>query len=105
MTSPPGRAPVRTPRQPQPAIQPCTQPVTLPPYAVILHNDDQNSTDHVVRALMRAVPELATEDAARIMWEAHTSGRAVVIVCPLERAELYCDRLQRQGLIASVAVV
>ena len=95
MTSPP----VRTPVQPRPGIQ----PVTLPPYAVILHNDDLNSMDHVVQALLRAVPELATEDAVAIMWEAHTSGRAVVIVCPLERAELYRDRLQRQGLTASVA--
>ena len=30
----------------------------------------------------------------KIMLEAHNSGRAVVIVCPLEPAELYRDRLE-----------
>lgn len=76
--------------------------VVLPPYRVILHNDDHNSMDHVVRALLRAVPELATERAVEVMLEAHSAGRAEVIVCPLERAELYRDRLESQGLTATI---
>ncbi|MPZ24323.1 MAG: Clp protease ClpS [Dehalococcoidia bacterium] len=58
--------------------------------------------DHVVRALLRAVPELATERAVEVMLEAHSAGRAEVIVCPLERAELYRDRLESQGLTATI---
>ncbi|HEX9006537.1 MAG TPA: ATP-dependent Clp protease adaptor ClpS [Bacteroidota bacterium] len=74
----------------------------LPPYAVILHNDDHNTMDHVVVALVRSVPSLSPQDAVRIMLEAHNNGRAAVIVCPLEIAELYRDRLQSFGLTATI---
>ncbi len=32
------------------------------------------------------------------MLEAHNTGRAVVIVCPLEQAELYRDRIRSFNL-------
>lgn len=70
----------------------------LPPYAVILHNDDVNEMTFVARALLKSVPELGQEDAVRIMLEAHNTGTAVVIVCPLERAELYRDRIRSFSL-------
>lgn len=66
----------------------------LPLYAVIIHNDDVNPMDFVVQALLKSVPELSEQDAIGIMIEAHNEGRAVVIVCPLEPAELYCDRIR-----------
>ncbi len=74
----------------------------LPPYAVILHNDDVNDMRHVVRALLKSVPELGQEDAVRVMLEAHTKGKAVVIFCPLERAELYRDRIRSFSLGCTV---
>ncbi|MDA1062340.1 MAG: ATP-dependent Clp protease adaptor ClpS [Chloroflexi bacterium] len=61
---------------------------TLPPYRVLLHDDDVNEMAHVVRALLASVPELDTPRATSIMLEAHLSGQAEVIICPLERAEL-----------------
>ena len=76
--------------------------VTLPPYRLLLHNDDVNSMEHVVRALLACVPELAPEEAVRVMLEAHERGVAQVLVCPLERAELYRDRLAGQGLTATI---
>ena len=39
----------------------------LPPYAVVLHNDDVNSMDHVVHALLSSVPELTPERAVEAM--------------------------------------
>jgi ATP-dependent Clp protease adapter protein ClpS len=36
------------------------------------------------------------------MYEAHNHGQAQVIVCPLERAELYRDRLENHGLTATI---
>lgn len=75
---------------------------TLPPYRVILHNDDVNEMGHVVRALLVSVPELSPEEAVAIMLHAHEFGQADVIVCPLERAELYRDRLESHGLTATI---
>jgi len=66
----------------------------LPPYSVILHNDETHSMDFVVGALLKSVSSLTVEDATAIMFEAHNQGRAVVITCPLEQAELYRDRLR-----------
>ena len=66
----------------------------LPPYVVILHNDEHNSMEFVVDALVKSVPSLSMEEAVTIMIEAHTSGRAIVIACPLEQAEYYRDRIR-----------
>lgn len=74
----------------------------LPPYHVILHNDDVNEMGYVVRALLRSVPGLSREQATAIMLEAHYHGQAIVTTCPLELAELYRDRLESYGLTASV---
>ncbi len=74
----------------------------LPPYAVILHNDDVNSMDHVVTSLIKSVPGLTPERATEIMLEAHTHGQALVIVCPLEHAEMYRERLESCRLTATI---
>lgn len=74
----------------------------LPRYAVILYNDDYNAMDYVVEALVKSVPDLIVEEAVGIMFEAHNTGSAVVIVCLLEQAELYRDRIQGYGLGASI---
>lgn len=74
----------------------------LPPYRVILHNDDVNSMDYVVAVLLRAIPGLSPEQAVAIMLEAHHTGRATVIICPLEQAELYRDRLESAGLTSTI---
>ena len=74
----------------------------LPPHRLLLHNDAVNTMNHVVEALLVCVPELEPEQAVAVMLEAHAQGVAQVLACPLERAELYRDRLQSQGLIATV---
>ncbi len=75
---------------------------TLPPYRVVLHDDDVNEMGHVVHALLASVPELDERRATEVMVVAHTQGQADVITCPLERAELYRDRLKTFGLSATV---
>jgi ATP-dependent Clp protease adaptor protein ClpS len=72
------------------------------PYKVLLHNDDHNEMHYVVNAILKSVPQLSQEQALQIMEEAHQQGMAVVIVCPLEHAEMYCDRLKSCGLTASI---
>lgn len=73
----------------------------LPKYRVLLHNDDENTMDHVVATLLRTVP-LSYQDAVRVMLEAHTNDVAEVIVCPREQAEHYCDGLGRHGLKSTI---
>ena len=77
----------------------------LPPYSVILYNDDHNAMDYVIAALLKSVSSLSTEAAIGIMIEAHSTGRAVVITCPLEQAELYRDRIASFGLGVSIEKV
>jgi ATP-dependent Clp protease adaptor protein ClpS len=74
----------------------------LRPRAVILHNDDVNEMTHVVQSLRRSVPSLSAQQAIAIMLEAHQQGKAVVIRCFLEEAELYRDRLESCGLTATI---
>ena len=74
----------------------------LPRYAVILYNDDYHAMDYVVEALVNSVHGLIVEEAVGIMFEAHNTGSAVVIVCLLEQAELYRDRIHSYGLDVSI---
>jgi ATP-dependent Clp protease adaptor protein ClpS len=74
----------------------------LPPYKVILHNDDYNTMDLVVLALVKSVPSLSEEEAVNIMWTAHSEGSAVVVVCPQEAAEYYQSRISSFGLTCTI---
>ena len=74
----------------------------LRPWSVILHNDDVHEMVYVVRCLMKSVPNMGARRATKIMFEAHSHGKAVVTTCPLELAELYRDRLQSCGLTATI---
>ena len=86
----------------QPGIDVRRLQAFLPPYAVILHNDDHNEMLYVVRSLLLCVPEIEWQQAVEIMAEAHVNGQARVITCPLERAELYRNRLEGRGLTATI---
>lgn len=66
----------------------------IPHYAVVLHNDDEHSMDFVVDSLLKSVPGLTQPEAIDIMLETHEKGRGVVIICPLEQAEHYRDRIR-----------
>lgn len=74
----------------------------LPPWRVMLHNDDVNDMLHVVVALMRTVPSLSRIRAEEIMLEAHLHGVAQVIICPKELAEFYRERLEQHGLTSTI---
>jgi ATP-dependent Clp protease adaptor protein ClpS len=73
----------------------------LPPYAVVLHNDDHNEMAFVVQTVVMLV-RVPTEQAVACMLEAHEEGQAVVLRTHREHAELVCEQLQSRGLTASV---
>jgi ATP-dependent Clp protease adaptor protein ClpS len=72
------------------------------PWNVILHNDWENSMPRVVIVLKQVIPGMTYKRAARIMYEAHSTGKAVVKSCHRELAELYEERLLGKGLTASI---
>jgi ATP-dependent Clp protease adaptor protein ClpS len=63
----------------------------LPPYRVILHNDDVNSFEHVILAILKLTPLNEMEAVERTL-EAHESGQSLLLVTHRERAELYVDQ-------------
>jgi ATP-dependent Clp protease adaptor protein ClpS len=74
----------------------------LPPYKVVLFDDDYNEMNYVVFALLQSVNNLSPQEAEHIMLTAHLTGSAVVIVCPKEAAEYYQERLLSYGLTATI---
>ncbi|HZU68049.1 MAG TPA: ATP-dependent Clp protease adaptor ClpS [Ktedonobacteraceae bacterium] len=74
----------------------------LPPYKVVLFNDDYNEMDYVVAVLLHTITNLSRREAERIMLTAHLTGSAVVVVCPKETAEYYQERLLGYGLTATI---
>ena len=75
---------------------------TEPPWDVVLHNDWDNSMPRVILILNKVIPGMSIKRATRIMYEAHSTGRAVVKRCCKELAELYKERLQSEGLKISL---
>ncbi|QIN79350.1 ATP-dependent Clp protease adaptor ClpS [Rubrobacter marinus] len=73
-----------------------------PPWKVILHNDDFTPMEHVVTVLRKVIPRMGVKRAMTIMLEAHTKGKAVVVKCHKELAELYQESLNNEGLISTI---
>ena len=74
----------------------------LPPYKVVLFDDDYNEMNYVVFAILHAVNQLTPQEAEKIMLTAHLNGSAIVVVCPKETAEYYQERLLSYGLTATI---
>lgn len=73
----------------------------LPPFAVVLHNDDVNEMARVVHVLVEIV-RVKLPDAFGLTLEAHNEGEAVVCRTHRERAEFLRDQLLSKGLIATI---
>jgi len=92
-----------------PKTLPLSQPGTnaeqhtlhIPLYKVLLHNDDHNTMDHVIKSLMR-VFKFESSVCERIMMEAHQNGVALCSVEPLEKAEHHRDQLVSFSLISTI---
>lgn len=74
----------------------------LPPYKVVLFDDDYNEMNYVVFALLHSVNNLTSQEAEHIMLTAHLTGSAVVVTCPKEVAEYYQERLLSYGLTTTI---
>ncbi len=68
-----------------------SKPRQMPPWKVILHNDDVHTMEEVVKRI-RQLTTLTEEEAIQRMLEAHKTGCAVLLVTHQERAELYVEQ-------------
>lgn len=73
----------------------------LPPYRVLLHNDDHNEMLSVVRTIVQLTP-LPRPRAVQAMFEAHLSGVALLLVTHKELAELYQEQFASKRLIVTI---
>lgn len=73
----------------------------LPPYRVLLHNDDVNDCLDVVDTLVELTP-LNRQRATLVMLEADSTGVALVLVTHKERAELYRDQFRAKLLTVTI---
>lgn len=76
-------------------------PQPLPPWKVLLHNDDVNTKEDVVSSIVE-LTHLSQQDAVVRTEEADKTGVALLLVTHKERAELYRDQFQSKGLTVSI---
>ena len=68
----------------------------LPPYAVILHNDDLNGMDFVV-GVLKKVFKYSTTKCIALMLKVHFSGSSAIWTGSLEVAELKAEQVKSCG--------
>ncbi len=73
-----------------------SKPKTLPPYAVIVLNDDLHTFDYVVETFQK-VFGYPLEKAFQLAAQIHTTGRGLVWSGSKEVAELKCDQVRGAG--------
>jgi len=76
-------------------------PQPLPPWKVLLHNDDKNEMMFVVKTVMELTP-LDEQASKQRTLEAHETGVALLLVTHKERAELYQEQFKSKGLTVTI---
>ena len=95
-------AKVKTRKKGKPAPTPRkTPPGKLPPWKVLLHNDNKNTVEDVIKAIVQLV-HLSEQDAESRTKEADRRGVALLVVTHKERAELYQEQFASKSLTVSI---
>ena len=81
--------------------KPARKPKQLPPYKVLLHNDDVTTFEHVILSILK-LTTLQLEDAVVKTLEAHESGLALLLVTHKERAELYAEQFATFNITVTI---
>src|SRR3954451_12948302 len=98
--TPTGGAATKSKKKSKPAPQK-TPPKMLPPWKVLLHNDDVNTHLHVVKTIVE-LTHLNEQAAKTRTEEADKTGVALLLVTHQERAELYKDQFTSKGLTVTI---
>ena len=70
-------------------------------WAVLVWNDDVNTFDHVINALV-AIFGHTRDLAEQLAWQVHRTGKAVVGVRPKDEAQAAVEELHRRKIQASL---
>jgi ATP-dependent Clp protease adaptor protein ClpS len=73
----------------------------LPPYRVLLHNDDVNTQEYVVDTIVDLTP-LPHPRAVEVMLEADRTGVALLLITHREAAEFYQERFASKRLTVTI---
>lgn len=97
---------VNTPTRPAPTQKPTQKPSptpteSLPPWNVLLHNDEVNEMGFVVESLCRFA-RLSLPAATRCTMEAHKKGLSLVLSTHREHAELVAEQLTSLRLTVTI---
>ena len=76
-------------------------PGVLPPWKVLLHNDDVNTVEDVVKTIVQLV-HLSEQEAASRTKEAHRAGVALLTVTHKERAELFQEQFTSKSMTVTI---
>ncbi|MEL6328476.1 MAG: ATP-dependent Clp protease adaptor ClpS [Planctomycetota bacterium] len=95
------KAPARTATSTTAPTRQPTKPKQLPPFRVLLHNDDQNERGYVAATIHELTPHSRAK-SVDIMWRAERRGVALLLVTHRERAELYRDQFRSKGLVVTI---
>ncbi len=93
-----GQTAVAAPPKPAPTKP---RPRLLPPFRVLLHNDEVNTMEHVILTIMKLMGS-PVEDAVEKTIEAHNTGVALLLVTHKERAELYQEQFATFKLTVTI---
>src|SRR5262249_5163834 len=91
--------PTRADQQARPAEN--LRPRELPRYKVVLHQEAGHDLMFVVRSVME-LTRFCRAEATHKMWEAHHSGRSILLITYRERAELYVVQFADKGFTVTV---
>jgi ATP-dependent Clp protease adaptor protein ClpS len=80
--------------QPQPGTK--SKPAQLPPYHVVLLDDNQHTYDYVID-MLQALFAHDQHRALQMAKQVDQTGRAIVCTTHKERAELKCDQILGYG--------
>lgn len=87
---------VMTETAPKPKADTDTRTKKLPPYNVIVLNDEVHTFDYVIELLTKLFHH-PLNTAIDLTWRIHLSGRAVVYTTHKEKAELKRDQVLAYG--------
>jgi ATP-dependent Clp protease adaptor protein ClpS len=76
----------------------------LPPWRVLLHNDEVNDIVYVV-ATIQQLTAIKRADAVQRMLEAHHTGLALLLVTHREHAELLQEQFHSKHLTVTIEPV